>query len=237
MSSIILKNLTVDFPIYGAGSRSLKKTFLRSATGGKVARDASDKIVVRALDNINLHLQEGDRVGIYGHNGSGKSTLLKVMAGVYEPVSGSCEVKGRLSSMLNLLLGMHPDSTGYENIFLRGKILGLSPQEIEDITLDVVEFAGLGEYMDMPLRTYSSGMAMRLGFSVSTAIPADILLMDEWMSVGDAEFMDKANARLAALLDTAKILVLASHSEETIHKNCNKLIRLDHGQIVAVEAI
>ena len=237
MSSIILKNLTVDFPIYGAGSRSLKKTFLRSATGGKVARDASDKIVVRALDNINLHLQEGDRVGIYGHNGSGKSTLLKVMAGVYEPVSGSCEVKGRLSSMLNLLLGMHPDSTGYENIFLRGKILGLSPQEIEDITLDVVAFAGLGEYMDMPLRTYSSGMAMRLGFSVSTAIPADILLMDEWMSVGDAEFMDKANARLAALLDTAKILVLASHSEETIHKNCNKLIRLDHGQIVAVEAI
>ncbi len=237
MSSIILKNLTVDFPIYGAGSRSLKKTFLRSATGGKVARDASDKIVVRALDNINLHLQEGDRVGIYGHNGSGKSTLLKVMAGVYEPVSGSCEVTGRLSSMLNLLLGMHPDSTGYENIFLRGKILGLSPQEIEVITQDVVEFAGLGEYMDMPLRTYSSGMAMRLGFSVSTAIPADILLMDEWMSVGDAEFMEKANARLAALLDTAKILVLASHSEETIRKNCNKLIRLDHGQIVAVEAI
>lgn len=237
MSSIILKNLTVDFPIYGAGSRSLKKTFLRSATGGKVARDASDKIVVRALDNINLSLQEGDRVGIYGHNGSGKSTLLKVMAGVYEPVSGSCEVKGRLSSMLNLLLGMHPDSTGYENIFLRGKILGLTPQEIEIITQDVVAFAGLGEYMDMPLRTYSSGMAMRLGFSVSTAIPADILLMDEWMSVGDAEFMDKANARLAALLDTAKILVLASHSEETIRKNCNKLIRLDHGQIVAVEAI
>lgn len=237
MSSIILKNLTVDFPIYGAGSRSLKKTFLRSATGGKVARDASDKIVVRALDNINLHLQEGDRVGIYGHNGSGKSTLLKVMAGVYEPVSGNCEVKGRLSSMLNLLLGMHPDSTGYENIFLRGKILGLTPQEIDAITQDVVAFAGLGEYMDMPLRTYSSGMAMRLGFSVSTAIPADILLMDEWMSVGDAEFMEKANARLAALLDTAKILVLASHSEETIRKNCNKLIRLDHGQIVAVEAI
>lgn len=237
MSSIILKNLTVDFPIYGAGSRSLKKTFLRSATGGKVARDASDKIVVRALDNINLHLQEGDRVGIYGHNGSGKSTLLKVMAGVYEPVSGSCEVTGRISSMLNLLLGMHPDSTGYENIFLRGKILGLSPQEIEVITQDVVEFAGLGEYMDMPLRTYSSGMAMRLGFSVSTAIPTDILLMDEWMSVGDAEFMEKANARLAALLDTAKILVLASHSEETIRRNCNKLIRLDHGQIVAVEAI
>lgn len=237
MSSIILKNLTVDFPIYGAGSRSLKKTFLRSATGGKVARDASDKIVVRALDNINLHLQEGDRVGIYGHNGSGKSTLLKVMAGVYEPVSGSCETQGRLSSMLNLLLGMHPDSTGYENIFLRGKILGLTPQEIDTITQDVVAFAGLGEYMDMPLRTYSSGMAMRLGFSVSTAIPADILLMDEWMSVGDAEFMEKANARLAALLDTAKILVLASHSEETIRKNCNKLIRLDHGQIVAVEAI
>jgi lipopolysaccharide transport system ATP-binding protein len=237
MTSIVIQNLTVDFPIYGAGSRSLKKTFLRSATGGKVARDASDKIVVRALDNINLNLQEGDRVGIYGHNGSGKSTLLKVMAGVYEPVSGSCKVTGRLSSMLNLLLGMHPDSSGYENIFLRGKILGLSPEEIETITQDVVAFADLGEYMDMPLRTYSSGMAMRLGFSVSTAIPADILLMDEWMSVGDADFMAKANARLTALLDNAKILVLASHSEETIRKNCNKLIRLDHGQIVAVEDI
>lgn len=237
MTSIVINQLTVDFPIYGAGSRSLKNTFLRSATGGRVARDASDKIVVRALDNINLTLQEGDRVGIYGHNGSGKSTLLKVMAGVYEPVRGSCRVTGRLSSMLNLLLGMHPDSTGYENIFLRGKILGLSPQEIEAITQDVVAFAGLGDYMDMPLRTYSSGMAMRLGFSVSTAIPSDILLMDEWMSVGDAEFMEKANARLATLLDTAKILVLASHSEETIRKNCNKLVRLDHGQIVAVEAI
>lgn len=237
MTSIVIQNLTVDFPIYGAGSRSLKKTFLRSATGGKVARDASDKIVVRALDNINLNLQEGDRVGIYGHNGSGKSTLLKVMAGVYEPVSGTCKVTGRLSSMLNLLLGMHPDSSGYENIFLRGKILGLSPEEIETITQDVVAFADLGEYMDMPLRTYSSGMAMRLGFSVSTAIPADILLMDEWMSVGDADFMAKANARLTALLDNAKILVLASHSEETIRKNCNKLIRLDHGQIVAVEDI
>ena len=237
MTSIVIENLTVDFPIYGAGSRSLKKTFLRSATGGKVARDSSDKIVVRALDNINLNLQEGDRVGIFGHNGSGKSTLLKVMAGVYEPVSGSCKVTGRLSSMLNLLLGMHPDSSGYENIFLRGKILGLTPEEIETITQDVVAFADLGEYMDMPLRTYSSGMAMRLGFSVSTAIPADILLMDEWMSVGDADFMAKANARLTALLDNAKILVLASHSEETIRKNCNKLIRLDHGQIVAVEDI
>ncbi len=237
MTSIVIHNMTVDFPIYGIASRSFKNTFLRSATGGRVARDSSDKVVIRALDNISLNLQEGDRVGIYGHNGSGKSTLLKVMAGVYAPVHGTCEVTGRLSSMLNLLLGMHPDSTGYENIYLRGKILGLSAAEIETITQDVVEFAGLGEYMEMPLRTYSSGMAMRLGFSVSTAIPSDILLMDEWMSVGDADFMEKANARLAALLDSAKILVLASHSEDTIRKNCNKLVRLDHGQIVSVESI
>ena len=237
MTSIVIHNMTLDFPIYGIASRSFKNTFLRSATGGRVARDSSDKVVIRALDNISLNLQEGDRVGIYGHNGSGKSTLLKVMTGVYAPVHGTCELSGRLSSMLNLLLGMHPDSTGYENIYLRGKILGLSAAEIETITQDVVEFAGLGEYMEMPLRTYSSGMAMRLGFSVSTAIPSDILLMDEWMSVGDADFMEKANARLAALLDSAKILVLASHSEDTIRKNCNKLVRLDHGQIVSVESI
>jgi lipopolysaccharide transport system ATP-binding protein len=231
MTSIIIKNMTVDFPIYGIASRSFKNTFLRSATGGRVARDASDKVVIRAIDNMSLSLKEGDRVGIYGHNGSGKSTLLKVVAGVYAPITGTCEVTGRISSMLNLLLGMHPDSTGYENIYLRGKILGLSREEIETITKDVVEFAGLGDYMEMPLRTYSSG------FSVSTSIPADILLMDEWMSVGDAEFTEKANVRLAALLDNAKILVLASHSEETIRKNCNKLVRLDHGQIASVEDI
>ncbi|MEY4427237.1 MAG: hypothetical protein RL535_1535 [Pseudomonadota bacterium] len=237
MASIIINNMTVDFPIYGIASRSFKNTFLRSATGGRVARNASDKVVIRAIDNMSLNLKEGDRVGIYGHNGSGKSTLLKVMAGVYAPVSGTCEVTGRISSMLNLLLGMHPDSTGYENIYLRGKILGLSRDEIEMITQDVVDFAGLGDYMEMPLRTYSSGMAMRLGFSVSTSIPADILLMDEWMSVGDADFMEKANTRLAGLLDNAKILVLASHSEETIRKNCNKLVRLDHGQIASIEDI
>ncbi|MFZ4542305.1 MAG: ABC transporter ATP-binding protein [Rickettsiales bacterium] len=229
--------MMVEFPIYGGKSRSLKNTFIRAATGGLLARDAADRVVIKALNNVSFEFREGDRVGIIGHNGSGKSTLLRTIAGAYEPISGSIDVTGRLATMLSITLGMDTESTGYENIFLRALIMGLTRKQIEPLVGEICEFSELGDYIDMPMRTYSSGMAMRLAFAISTSIPADIVLMDEWMSVGDAEFSGKAQARLRTMLDKARILFLASHDEQLIHRNCNKIMHLDHGEIVRLESI
>jgi lipopolysaccharide transport system ATP-binding protein len=235
MARIVAKNIVVEFPIYGTSSRSLKKTFIRAATGGLLARDSSDRVVIRAINGLSFDFREGDRVGIVGHNGSGKSTLLRTMAGAYEPVSGGIEVKGNVTSMLSITLGMDNDASGYENIFLRATIMGLRRREIEPLVDEICEFSELGDYIHMPLRTYSSGMAMRLAFAISTSMPSDIVLMDEWMSVGDTDFSYKAQARLESMVDQAKIMVLASHDLQLIRKNCNKLMHLSHGEIVGIE--
>jgi lipopolysaccharide transport system ATP-binding protein len=237
MAHVRAEKIVVEFPIYGAKSRSLKNTVIRAATGGLLARDAAERIVVRALNGVSFEFCEGDRIGIVGHNGSGKTTLLRVLAGAYEPVSGTIEVNGRVASMLSIWLGMDLEATGYENIFLRAAIMGMKPKEVEPLVEEIREFSELGDYLHMPLRTYSSGMAMRLAFAISTCVSADIILMDEWLSVGDAAFADKAQQRLARVLDQAKILVLASHNEQLIRKNCNKMMRLDHGEIASFEEV
>lgn len=237
MSSVIAKNLVVEFPIYGGKSRSLKNTFIRAATGGLLARDAADRVVIRALNNLSFKFHEGDRVGIVGHNGSGKSTLLRAIAGAYEPVSGTMDVTGKLATMLSITLGMDTESTGYENIFLRATIMGLRTREIEPLVDEICEFSELGDYIHMPMRTYSSGMSMRLAFAISTSVPADIVLMDEWMSVGDAEFSSKAQIRLRSMLDQARILFLASHDERLIRRNCNKIMHLSHGELMKLESL
>lgn len=234
MGHIYAENLVIEFPIYGARSRSLKNTVIRAATGGVVARDTDDRVVVRAVDRISFDWGEGDRIGIVGHNGSGKTTLLRAIAGIYEPSEGTLSVQGQVATMLSLTLGMEPEATGYENIFLRGTIMGLSRSQIEALVEEICEFSELGEYINMPMRTYSSGMSIRLAFAISTSIKADIILMDEWLSAGDKAFAEKAQTRLRKLIDSAQILVLASHSEDMIRKNCNKVIRLEHGHIVEV---
>jgi len=235
MARVRAENVVVEFPIYGASSRSMKKAVMRAATGGLLAKDASERIVVRALNGVSFELREGDRVGLVGHNGSGKTTLLRVLAGAYEPISGRIEVEGRVASMLSISLGMDPEATGYENIFLRGAIMGIRPRDIAPLVEEIREFSDLGDYLHMPLRTYSSGMAMRLAFAISTCVTADIILMDEWLSVGDEAFARKAEKRLERVLDSAKIMVLASHNDKLIRDNCNRMIRLDHGEIVAIE--
>jgi homopolymeric O-antigen transport system ATP-binding protein len=237
VAHIVAQNIAVEFPIYGAKSRSLKNTFMRAATGGLLARDADHRVVVRALHNVSFEFDVGDRVGIVGHNGSGKSTLLRVLAGAYEPVSGDIEVTGKVASMLSIALGMDYEATGYENIYLRATVMGMRPFEIEPLIGEISEFSELGDYLDMPVRTYSSGMAMRLAFAVSTSVSADIILMDEWLNVGDPSFSKKAQARLARLLDQAKILVFASNDEAMIRRNCNRVLRLDHGEMAALEKI
>jgi lipopolysaccharide transport system ATP-binding protein len=231
MPRIKADDVVVEFPIYGTKSRSFRQTFIRAATGGRLARDSTDHIVIRALDGVTFDFRDGDRVGLVGHNGSGKSTLLRVIAGAYVPLAGTLEVTGRVASMLSITLGMDSEATGYENIFLRGAIMGLKPSEIEERVDEICAFSELGDYIHMPLRTYSSGMSMRLAFAISTSLKADIILMDEWLSAGDASFTAKAQQRLNELVEQAKILVVASHSPETIRANCNKILRLDHGSV------
>jgi lipopolysaccharide transport system ATP-binding protein len=234
---IIAKNIDVEFPIFNSSHRSLKNSVLNITTGGRIARDTKNHFLVRALDNINLDIKAGDRIGLFGHNGSGKTTLLRVLSGVYAPVSGSLSVTGKVISLLDLVLGMDNEATGYENIRIRGLIMGLYPATIDALTDDIAEFAGLGDYLYMPMRTYSSGMMVRLSFAISTAIHADIILMDEWLSVGDAEFQEKAAERLKNMVNQASILVLASHSMQLLDKTCNKIIHMEHGSILSVSDI
>lgn len=227
-------NVGVQFPIFNSSHRSLKRSLLNATTGGRVAQDSKQHVVVRALENIDLDLKEGDRVGLFGHNGSGKTTLLRVLSGVYSPTEGSLDVKGSTATLLDISLGMDGEATGYENIRIRGLLMGLSLKEIDALTDEIAEFSDLGDYLNMPMRTYSSGMSMRLGFAVSTSIHADIVLMDEWLSVGDADFKEKASERLNKMVDTASILVIASHDLGLIEKTCNKIITMEHGRIIDV---
>jgi lipopolysaccharide transport system ATP-binding protein len=231
MPNISLKNVGVNFPIYGAGANSLKKTLAASVTGGRFGKETGVN-VVQALSDINLELKAGDRLGLTGHNGAGKSTLLRTLAGVYEPSVGEFVRRGTVSSLIDPSLGIEPDATGFENIMLRGLVMGMSKTQIDELTPSIIDFSGLGDYINMPVRTYSTGMMMRLAFSISTSVQADILLMDEWLSVGDAEFTAKAEQRMKDVVSSAGILVLASHSPDLIAKECNRVIHLEHGRIV-----
>jgi ABC-2 type transport system ATP-binding protein/lipopolysaccharide transport system ATP-binding protein len=231
MALIELDQVSVAFPVYTAGNRSLKKTMLAATTGGRIGSDAKH-VVVQALDQISLRVSDGDRLALIGHNGAGKTTLLRVLAGIYEPRVGTLKVQGRVTPMFDISLGIDPDSTGYENIILRGLYLGLTRAEIMARRDSVADFTELGAFLDFPVRTYSAGMQARLAFAMATCIEPEILLLDEGISAGDANFMDKANERLDQFINKAGILVLASHSSELVRRLCNKAVLMEHGRIV-----
>ncbi|WP_312283616.1 ABC transporter ATP-binding protein [Candidatus Igneacidithiobacillus taiwanensis] len=197
----------------------------------RIAEDNDGVVVVRAIDGLDLELTSGDRLGLIGHNGAGKSTLLRVLAGIYPPTAGTIEIKGKTVPLLDISLGMDDQSTGRQNIRLRGLLLGMTHAEIIKKTEEIAEFTGLGDYLDLPLRTYSNGMRVRLAFAISTAVDADILLLDEVLGVGDASFQEKAAKRLDELHKRAEIVVLAIHSSETIRKTCNKALWMDKGKV------
>ena len=234
MAHIHARDVVIEFPLFGSIHRSLKSTVLHVATGGRLATDTAHRMVVRALDGLSFDIREGDRVGLTGHNGAGKTTLLRALSGVYEPIRGTLDVSGRVASLLDLSLGVDQDASGYENIMLRGALAGLQPAQVRVKMEEIAEFTELGDYLEMPVRTYSSGMQLRLLFAVSTSIDADILLMDEWLSVGDAAFSKKASQRLEDLVERTPILILASHSPDLIRKVCNRVFRLEHGALVEV---
>jgi len=231
MVNISLKQASVVLPIFNSSSRSITNTLVSAATGGALTAQKGGHVSIEALKNLDLEIVSGDRLGIIGHNGSGKSTLLRLLTGIYEPSSGSIQRSGSISSLVDISLGINPESTGRENIFLRGKLLGLSKKEIDTKIEEIIEFSELGDYINLPVRIYSSGMLLRLAFAVSTSITADILIMDEWLSVGDGSFGERASKRLQDLVDNSEILVIASHNKSLIEQTCNKVVWLEHGVI------
>ena len=230
-SMLELNNINVTFPIYHGGSRSLKKSLLFKGSAGRLARDGNHRISVEALRSVSLSLRIGDRVALVGANGAGKTTLLRVIAGIYEPTTGDVVVRGRISPMFDIGLGIDSDLSGYDNIRIRAMILGLSGAEIESRIADIAAFTELGDYLEMPVRTYSAGMTLRLTFAVATCFEPEILLMDEWFVAGDESFMAKAERRLASFVNRASVLVLASHSIETCLRWCNKGLWMNQGEI------
>lgn len=232
MARIEFNNVSVDFPIYNANGRSLKNHLIKVATGGQLNTDQQGRVLVRALENLTFTLQDGDRVGIVGHNGAGKSTLLRLLSGVYFPSEGNVQINGEIGSLIDISLGIDHEATGRENIYIRGSLLGLSKTMINKNIDEIIEFSELGGFADMPVRTYSSGMHLRLAFAVSTIVHPQILLMDEWLSVGDEGFKEKARTRMHELVDKTSILVIASHSKEQLLQVCNRIIWLEHGRIL-----
>lgn len=231
MALIKFMQAGVEIPIFNSDSRSVKSKLIHIATGGRLSADARGHIVVRALHDIDFILADGDRIGLIGHNGAGKSTLLRVLSGVYSPSNGRVFRQGTVSSLIDVSLGIDNEATGRQNIYLRGAMLGLSKRDIRSRLDEIIAFSELGEFIDMPVRTYSSGMHLRLAFSVSTVIRPEILLMDEWLSVGDEDFRHKAEARLAELVSSTKILVVATHSRDLIMNICNRVLWLERGVI------
>jgi ABC-type polysaccharide/polyol phosphate transport system ATPase subunit len=229
MAHIKFDNVTVQYPIYNAKSMSLRNRLVQISTGGRLSKESTDIVTITALENVSFELNEGDTVGLIGHNGAGKTTLLRTMAGIFTPVSGSVQRAGRVSTIIELGAGMDVELSGYENIFRMGMLLGATRDEMEAATPSIEEFTELGDFLSMPVRTYSSGMMMRLMFAVGTSIRPEILLVDEMFGTGDAAFQEKAQARMQELISSAKIFVFASHSPDLIKKYCRRIFTLEHG--------
>lgn len=231
MTAISLNKVTVDLPIYDAHHRSFRRALLRAGVGGTILSHRKGYPMVRALDEVDLELREGDRLGLVGHNGAGKSTLLRILGGLREPTGGTARIRGTACSLLNTGSILDPEMSGYENIDHVSTLLGLPPRRLPDLRREILEFTELGDFMQMPVRTYSSGMAMRLAFALLTAQEPDILLLDEVLGAGDVHFLKHAAGRLADLHARAKILVLVSHDPDHIRQMCDRVAWLEHGRI------
>lgn len=233
MATLIeLNSVDLVYPIYSVRAQSLRNMVANLSVGGKFLRDGSDIIHVKALSSLNFSLKEGDRLGVIGHNGSGKTTLLKLVAGIYEPTRGRVSVRGRISSMIDINLGLDHHITGRENIITMGRMRGYTTKQILAKIDEIIDFSDLGTFIDLPTKTYSSGMQSRLAFSVATTLDPDILLFDEWLSTGDADFIEKATERMNSLMDRSRGMILATHSFGQVQAMCNKLLVLDGGEQV-----
>jgi len=231
MAELTFEQVTVRYPIYNTRSQSLRNQLVRIGTGGVLSKEAGDIVQITALSDVSFTLKDGDSVGLIGHNGAGKTTLLRTMAGIFEPVAGKVTRIGKTSTIIEIGAGMDPELSGYENIFRMGLLIGSTRKEIEAMIPDIEAFTELGNFLKMPVRTYSSGMVMRLMFAVGTSVRPEILLIDEMFGTGDAEFQKKATKRMIELINHAKIFVFASHSQDLIKKYCRRIFSLKHGKI------
>src|ERR1700683_2593667 len=232
MAFVRATNVVLKYPVFSTATRSLKTNVLSHLTGGKITAKSSRYAEINAVDRVTFALEPGQRVALIGENGSGKTTLLRVIAGIYHPCSGSLQVGGTVAALLDTSFGLDFDSTGYENIFLRGLLLNVSRNQMHDKVDGIAQFSELGPFLDMPLRTYSAGMVARLAFAISTAVDADILLIDEGIGAVDEAFMSKAEGRLQGFAERASIVVIASHKEELIRRICSRGVVMESGQIV-----
>jgi ABC-type polysaccharide/polyol phosphate transport system ATPase subunit len=227
MALIRLDNVSVSYPVFNAHTRSLR-TAVFSRLGGKIVTH-NQTIVVEAIKNLSLELTDGDRLALLGHNGAGKTTLLRVLAGVYTPQSGTVEVEGRIGSFTDITLGMDMEASGWDNIVFRCAFMGLTFEQAKALTPSIAEFSELGEFLDMPVRTYSSGMFLRLAFAISTSIEPDIVIMDEMINAGDAQFVEKAGRRIDKILGAARIFVIASHDIDMTRRFCKTALWMEKG--------
>ena len=232
MPHILAEAVSIEFPLYHIGARSLKKRILASSPL-RLRQDESSRIVVAALRDLDFHIKAGERVALVGHNGAGKTTLLRTLAGVYEPVAGRLEVAGTIGALIDPSAGMDPNATGRENIILRGLFRGLDESQSTDLAEEVGAFSGLAEFLDVPVRTYSAGMSVRLSFAMATVMDPEVLLMDEWFMAGDADFLDRARAKIEGLVTKAEVMVLATHDMGIVRQWCTRAIKLEAGRIVA----
>lgn len=230
---IVADEIGVDFPVPSMRALSLRNAALdqMQRIGGRVTDRGSHIRLVRALDGVSFTLSHGDRLGIVGANGSGKTTLIRVLAGIYVPTGGRLFVEGTRVPLADISTGADDESTGYENIRLRGLLMGLSLDEIESKTAEIAAFSELGDYLHLPVRTYSSGMVLRLMFAIATSVEGNIVLMDEWIAVGDQDFRRKANERLRSIAAQAGILVIASHEPSLLRELCTLGLRLESGRV------
>lgn len=235
MSTLKFENVTVSYPIYNASSQSLRKQLVRIGTGGRIGDDQNSIVTVTALDNVSFELNNGDSVGLIGHNGAGKSTLLRAMAGIYSASKGTISREGRVATVFELGAGMDPELSGYENIMRMLLLMGFSRGDAKSKVPDIEEFSELGNFLQLPVRTYSSGMTMRLMFAVATSVKPEILLIDEMFGTGDSEFQKKAEIRMHDWISAADIFVFASHDMGLIKRLCNKIFKLEHGNVTEVD--
>jgi ABC-type polysaccharide/polyol phosphate transport system ATPase subunit len=227
MSNIKLDNVNLIFKVWR--EKRIKDILI---PGSKKFNEFNLDGTVHAINNMTLTVSDGERLAVIGHNGAGKSTLLKIIAGIYPPTTGTVTVDGRISSMFELATGFEMEANGWDNIYLRGLMLGENPDSIKRKMMEIAEFSELGEFLNMPVKYYSSGMFVRLAFSISTAIRPDILLLDEVVAAGDAAFMRKANERMHEMVDISKIMVLVTHSMDSAFDMCNRCIWLERGRIM-----
>ena len=236
MVAIIIDDVSIDIPIYDVSQASLRKAVLGRTIGGRFAQSGSH-LTVKALKNVTFAAHDGDRIALVGDNGSGKSTLLRVASRVYPPTSGHVTITGNVAPMFDATLGMSMDATGLENIQIAGTIWGMTRTQIKNSLDDIADFTELGDYLRVPVRTYSNGMMLRLAFAIATARDPEILLIDEIIGVGDAAFFGKAFARLHKLAQRSRILMVAAHQDDTLRQLCDKAIWLSHGSLVRYDDI